>query len=50
MSREDYKKLETAFLNAPGSLCEETDPRQCDCSRCPTRDLCRALCEAEVTK
>ena len=42
---EEYREKELEFAQRDGSLCEGISPDLCDCSRCPTRELCNWLCE-----
>lgn len=40
---EEYRRKEDEFMERHDSLCENTSPLLCDCSQCPTRDLCKWL-------
>lgn len=40
---EEYMRKEEEFAERHDSLCENTSPLLCDCSKCPTRDLCKWL-------
>lgn len=40
---EEYRKKEQEFMDRHDSLCEDVSPSQCDCSACPTRELCKWL-------
>ena len=42
---EEYRRKEQEFMDRHDSLCEDTPPQLCDCSVCPTRDLCKWLHE-----
>ena len=42
---EEYKQKELEFMSRTDSLCEDTPIHLCDCSKCPTRDLCKWLCD-----
>ena len=35
--------LEKEFFDNENSLCENKSPKECDCSKCPTRQLCQDL-------
>lgn len=39
----EYLRKEKEFAVRSDSLCENTPPDQCDCSKCPTKDLCKWL-------
>lgn len=41
---EDYRAAEAVFMTDPRALCENVIISECDCSQCPTRELCEALC------
>ena len=38
--RDEYREKEAAFAAAPGALCENVSPAECDCSKCPLREMC----------
>lgn len=40
---EEYRQKEQEFMATP-ALCDHVDPRVCDCSKCPAKDLCDWLC------
>lgn len=40
---EEYLRKEKEFADRKDSLCENLPPEQCDCSKCPTKDLCKWL-------
>ena len=40
----DYRAAEAVFMADPRALCENVIISECDCSQCPTRELCEALC------
>lgn len=40
---EEYREKEQEFMDRHDSLCEDVSPSQCDCSACPTRELCKWL-------
>lgn len=40
---EEYRRKEQEFVNRHDSLCEDEAPDLCDCSQCPTRELCKWL-------
>lgn len=40
---EEYLNMEKEFADSSDSLCENTPPQMCDCSKCPTRELCERL-------
>ena len=42
---EEYRRKEQEFTERHDSLCESTPPEQCDCSKCPTSELCKWLCD-----
>lgn len=42
-SFEEYIKMEQAFAARNDSLCENVSPSLCDCSKCPTYELCKWL-------
>ena len=42
---EEYKQKELEFMARTDSLCEDTQIHLCDCSKCPTHDLCKWLCD-----
>ena len=42
---DEYRQKELEFLQRQDSLCEDIRIDLCDCSQCPTRDLCNWLCE-----
>ena len=37
---EEYKVREAEFASRTDALCEDIEPSQCDCSKCPCKDLC----------
>lgn len=39
----EYLRIEKEFADCRNSLCENTPPQMCDCSKCPTRVLCEQL-------
>ena len=43
MFSEEYLRKEKEFMVRHDSLCEDYPPDLCDCSACPTRDLCKWL-------
>ena len=40
---DEYFAKEAEFARRHDSLCENISPALCDCSKCPTRDLCKWL-------
>lgn len=42
-SLEEYRRKEQEFADRHDSLCEDVSPDMCDCSKCPTRELCKWL-------
>lgn len=42
---EEYRRKEQEFMDCHDSLCEDVSPDLCDCSMCPTRTLCKWLCD-----
>ena len=42
-----YKELEKLFMARADALCENKPPRECNCTVCPCKGLCDALCAAE---
>lgn len=42
-SYEEYLIKEKEFADQHNSLCENTSPSLCDCTKCPTKDLCQWL-------
>lgn len=40
---EEYRMKEQEFMNSHDALCENVAPSLCDCSMCPTRELCKWL-------
>ena len=42
---EEYRRKELEFMERTDSLCEDTPIHLCDCSKCPTHDLCKWLCD-----
>ena len=44
---EEYERRESEFAAAEGALCEDADPRECDCARCPLKKMCGELCAEE---
>ena len=40
---EEYRQKEQEFMNRHDFLCEDVSPELCDCSVCPTRELCKWL-------
>ena len=42
---EEYRCKELEFMERTDSLCENTPIHLCDCSKCPTHDLCKWLCD-----
>lgn len=48
MTNQEYRALETAFMERHDALCENKSPRYCDCTACPCKEMCDALCAAEV--
>ena len=40
---EEYRRKELEFAARHDSLCENVSPSLCDCSKCPTRELCEWL-------
>lgn len=42
MFSEEYLRKEKEFMDRHDSLCEDVAPDLCDCSVCPTRDLCKS--------
>ena len=43
MFSEEYLRKEQEFMDRRDALCEYVPPTLCDCSACPTRDLCKWL-------
>ena len=43
MKSEEYKLREQEFIARDDALCESTNPRECDCTKCPCKDLCDYL-------
>ena len=43
MFSEEYLRKEKEFMDRNDSICEYVAPDLCDCSVCPTRDLCKWL-------
>ena len=37
---EEYKIKEAEFASRTDALCEDRSPSECDCSKCPCKDLC----------
>lgn len=37
---QEYKRREAEFIARTDALCEDTPPAQCDCSKCPCKELC----------
>lgn len=49
MTNQEHRALEDAFLaRRHDALCEDKNPLECDCSACPCKGLCNALCAAEM--
>lgn len=49
MTNQEHRALEDAFLaRRHDALCEDKNPLECDCSACPCKGLCDALCAAEM--
>ena len=46
---EEYRRKELEFMERTDSLCENTPIHLCDCSKCPTHDLCKWLCDNDPT-
>jgi len=42
---DEYRKKEQEFADRRDSLCENVSPDLCNCSECPTRELCGWLDE-----
>lgn len=42
------REIEKEFLDRTDALCENKPPRECNCSACPCKQLCDALCAAEI--
>lgn len=42
------REIEKEFLGRTDALCENKPPRECNCSACPCKQLCDALCVAET--
>ena len=42
---KEYKDKEDEFFLRTDSLCEDKSPMLCDCSKCPTQELCKWLDE-----
>ena len=40
VTMEEYLRREKEFADRHDSLCEHKLPYQCDCSQCPTKELC----------
>ena len=40
---EEYLIREAEFAARTDALCEHTSPMECDCSKCPCKDLCEWL-------
>lgn len=40
---EEYRRKEQEFMARHDSLCENVSPSLCNCSECPTRELCEWL-------
>lgn len=47
---EEYRQKEQEFERQTDSLCENISPALCDCSACPTRELCSWLCECDPNR
>ena len=43
---EEYRRKEQEFADRHDSLCEDVPHDMCDCSKCPTRELCKWLYES----
>ena len=39
-SVEAYKLREAEFMARTDALCETKNPLECDCSKCPCKELC----------
>ena len=39
-SVEAYKLREAEFMARTDALCENKNPLECDCSKCPCKELC----------
>lgn len=37
---EEYKIREAEFASRTDALCEYKNPNECDCSKCPCKELC----------
>lgn len=48
--KEEYQRREREFMECHDSLCETIVPEHCDCSACPTRELCNWLCENDPNR
>ena len=42
---EEYRRKEQEFIERHDSLCETVSPDRCNCSACPTQELCKWLCD-----
>ena len=40
---EEYRRKEQEFMARHDALCENVSPSLCNCSECPTRELCEWL-------
>ena len=40
---EAYKALEAEFMARTDALCEDTPVSECDCGKCPCKELCDRL-------
>lgn len=47
---EEYRRKEQEFMGRHDSLCEDVSPFECDCSKCPTKELCDWLCDNDPFK
>ena len=43
VSPNEYLQKEQEFIERTDSLCENTPVHLCDCSQCPTQELCKWL-------
>lgn len=42
-TKEEYALREAEFAARIDALCEDAPPDECDCSKCPCRELCEWL-------
>lgn len=39
-----YREIELVFIDDNRSLCENKSSNECDCTICPTKEICDWLC------